>query len=258
MQTNTIQELRLGTLFFRMILPVPGTTTPAHVVGLTDIPARSYTDISPTGTHGGFGPAVFPTIMADPVSGTNAWFLGAINGVGGSIDYTTNSLLPGAVYDVWIDITNAPMNDPVAGFVPDTFSVHFQKEGDPSRTLAFASYASDRDPTYVDVILGSMQPALDKLIVAGDDATISAMFDDFYLSSGAYLAGVPRAFGANLGPLPPLRISSSGTQLQIQWTVGTLQQAPSLSGPWSDVTGAALPTYTFTPSATQLFFRARQ
>jgi hypothetical protein len=195
--------------------------------------------------------------MADPTSGTNAWFLGAIHGIGGGIDYTIGSLVPGAVYDVWIDITNAPMNDPVAGFVPDTFSVYLQKEGDPSRTVVFDSYESDRDPTYVDVILGSMQPSLNELIVAGDDAAVSAMFDDFYLSSGAYLASVPRAFGASLGPLPPLRISISGTQLQIQWTLGTLQQATSLAGPWSDVTGAAPPTYTFTPSARQLFFRAR-
>ena len=61
--------------------------------------------------------------MADPASGTNAWFLGARNGNGSAIDYTPNPLIPGAVYDVWIDITNAPMNDPV--FVPDTFSVYY-------------------------------------------------------------------------------------------------------------------------------------
>ncbi len=36
---------------------------------------------------------------------------------------------------------------------------------------------------------------MDKLIVAGNDANVSPMFDDFYLSSGAYLAGVPRVFG---------------------------------------------------------------
>jgi len=218
---------------------------------------RYYSDIDPTGTHGGFGPAAFPTVMTDPASGTNAWFLGARNGVGAGIDYTPSSLLPGAVYDVWIDITNAPMNDPVAGFVPDTFSVYLLKEGDPSRTLVFDSYASDRDPTYVDSILGSMEPNLDKLVVAGNSATSSAMFDDFYLSAGAYLASVPRAFGYSLGPLPPLHISFSGGQVQIQWTLGTLQQAPALTGPWSDVVGAAPPAYALSPAGRQLFFRAR-
>ena len=41
LQTNTLRELQRGTLFFRMILPVPDTTTPVQLVGLTEIPARS-------------------------------------------------------------------------------------------------------------------------------------------------------------------------------------------------------------------------
>lgn len=260
LQTNALRELQRGTLFFRMILPVPDTTTPAQLVGLTDIPARSYSDITPAAPPGGFGPAVFPTVMTDPASGTNAWFLGARNGNGNPIDYTPNPLIPGAVYDVWINITNAPMNDPVAGFVPDTFSVYLQKEGDASRTLVFDSYASDRSPTYVDVILGSMQPNLDKLIVAGNSASSSARFDDFYLSSGTYLSSVPRQFGFSLqGPPPsPLKVSLAGGQVQIQWTAGTLQQAQAVIGPWSDVSGAAPPAYTFTPAGSQMFFRARQ
>jgi len=257
LQTNTIRELQLGTLFFRMILPTPGTTTPTNVVCLTDINARAYGDIGFI-APGGTGPAVFPCIMVDPVGGTNAWFLGARNGIGAGIDFTAAPLIPGAVYDVWMDITNAPMNDPVNGFISDTFSVYLQREGDPTRTLVFNSYASDRDPNYVDVILGGMQPNLDKLIVAGADTTISPSFDDFYLSSGAYLAGVPRAFGFTGGQPQSLQISRSGSQLQIHWTTGTLQQAPAVTGPWSVVPGAAAPTYTVTPAGAMQFFRAQQ
>jgi len=99
---------------------------------------------------------------------------------------------------------------------------------------------------------------LDKLVAAGNDASVSAMFDDFYLSSGAYLAAAPRVFGYTGGPLPLLQVSRSGNQLQVQWTTGTLQQATAITGPWSDVTGAAAPTYTFSPSGGQQFFRARQ
>ena len=137
-------------------------------------------------------------------------------------------------------------------------SVYLQREGDPTRTLVFNSYASDRDPNYVDVILGGMQPNLDKLIVAGEDATISPSFDDFYLSSGAYLASVPRAFGFTGTQPGTLQIARSGTQLQIQWTLGALQQATAVIGPWSDVTNAVPPTYTFAPAGGQQFFRTRE
>lgn len=257
LQTNTLNELQAATLFFRMILPLPGATTPTHIVGLSDKNARGYSDIG-SSPAGGFGPGVYPTVMADPVSGTNAWFLGARNGIGAPMDYPTNALLPGAVYDVWLDITNAPMADPLYGFVSDTFSVYLQKEGDPSRTQVFDSYTSDRDPSYVDVILGGMQPALDKLYVAGNGATTSAWFDDFYLSKGGYNATVPRAFGFTGPQAGPLLIQWSGSQLLIQWTAGILQEAPAVTGPWSDVPGASAPSYLVTPSGSKEFYRTRQ
>jgi concanavalin A-like lectin/glucanase superfamily protein len=256
LQTNTMAELHFGTLFFRMILPSPGTTQPVHVVGLTDKNPRSYSDIANAGV-GGIGPVVFPAIVLDPLSGTNAWFLGARNGIGATTDYTTGPLSPG-VYQVWIDITNAPMADPAGGFVSDTFSVYLQREGDSSRTNVFDNYASDRDPNFVDVIIGSMQPNLDKLVVAGNSASDSAMFDDFYLSSGAYNPTAPVPFAGNVSSLPPLQIHLSGGSVQIQWSAGTLQQAPSATGPWADVTGNPSSPFSAAISGTQMFFRARQ
>ncbi|MGH7973183.1 MAG: LamG-like jellyroll fold domain-containing protein, partial [Limisphaerales bacterium] len=256
LETNTIAELQSGTLFFRMILPTPGSTTPVHVVGLTDKNARSYTDIANDGV-GGIGPVVFPALMADPSSGTNAWFLGARNGIGAAIDYTVGPLSPG-VYDVWIDITNEPMADPLTGFLPDTFSVFLQADGGPARTNAFANYSSDRDPNYVDVILGSMQPDLDKLVVAGNSASDSASFDDFYLSPGAYNPTVPIPFAGNVTTLPPLQITASAGSVRIQWSAGVLQQAPSATGPWVDVPGNPASPFSTTAAGTQMFFRARQ
>ncbi len=257
LQTNALNELQAATLFFRMILPVPGAATPVHVVGLSDKNARGYSDIG-SNPAGGFGPGVYPTVMADPVGGTNAWFLGARSGIGAPVDYTPNSLTPGAVYDVWIDITNAPMADPAYGYIADTFSVYLQKEGDPSRALVFANYTSDRDPTYVDVILGGMQPNLDKLYVAGNSAATSAWFDDFYLSKGGYNAAVPRVFGYT-GPQPgALQIRWVGAQLQIHWTNGVLQSAAALTGPWADVPGASAPTYLVAPGPALQFYRTRQ
>lgn len=257
LQTNALNELQAATLFFRMILPVPGTATPVHIVGLSDKNARGYSDIG-ANPAGGFGPGVYPTIKTDPVSGTNAWFLGARNGIGAPVDYTANALVPGAVYDVWLDITNAPMADPAYGYIADTFSVYLQKEGDPGRTLVFAGYTSDRDPSYVDVILGGMQPNLDKLYVAGNNATTSAWFDDFYLSKGGYNATVPRAFGYT-GPQPGLlQIQWVGGQLQIRWQAGILQEASAVTGPWSDVPGASAPAYLVTPGQAMQFYRTRQ
>lgn len=256
LQTNTVAELQSGTLFFRMTLPLPGSTAPVHVVGLTDKNARSYSDIANTGV-GGIGPVVFPALIADPVSGTNAWFLGARNGIGAVIDYTAGPLSPG-VYDVWIDITNQPMADPLAGFQSDTFSVFLQADGGPARTNVFNNYLSDRDPAYVDVILGSMQPQLDKLVVAGNSASDSASFDDFYLSHGAYNSSVPVPLAGNVTTLPPLQITTSAGSVQIHWNAGVLQQAPAATGPWTDIPGNPASPFSTAAAGTQLFFRARQ
>ena len=255
LQTNTIKELQAGTLFFRMNLPVPGATTPSQVIGLTDKNARAYSDIGGN-PSGGIGPVVYASLLLDPVGGTNAWFLGAKNGVGAPIDYTASPLTPGQ-YDVWIDVTNAPMNDAVAGFVNDTFSVFLQAEGEAARTNAFLNYASDRDPNFVDVILGGMQANLDKLVVAGNSASDSGMYDDFYLSTGGYNTTLPRQYGYTGAPLPALKISLTGGSVLVQWTAGILQSAPALSGPWSDVPGAATPSLTTPLTGSPQFFRAR-
>ena len=54
------------------------------------------------------------------------------------------------------------------------------------------------------------------------------------------------------------KISTAGGKITIEWSGGgTLQAAPTLNGPWQDVTGAASP-YTLSPDGTMLFGRIRQ
>lgn len=46
----------------------------------------------------------------------------------------------------------------------------------------------------------------------------------------------------------------SGGQVQVTWPLGTLLEAPALTGPWT--TNSATSPYTFTPTGTQKYFRA--
>ena len=52
-----------------------------------------------------------------------------------------------------------------------------------------------------------------------------------------------------------LSIQTVGSNLQLAWPVGTLLQAPSVTGPWT--TNSATSPYTFTPSGPQEFYRVR-
>jgi len=50
--------------------------------------------------------------------------------------------------------------------------------------------------------------------------------------------------------------SLSGLQKQVSWNAGSLQSAPSLTGPWTIVPGATSP-YTIIPTGTALFYRVK-
>ena len=61
-------------------------------------------------------------------------------------------------------------------------------------------------------------------------------------------------FSVPITLLPPVL---QGGQLRLEWTGGALQSATSLSGPWSNVSGAMSPFLAPTTNATQ-FFRVMQ
>ena len=252
----TVLEGQTRSLFFRMI-PLSDTARGiTNIVGLTDKSQRGYAD-----EFANIGPVVYLAPFTNDVMGitTNAWYMGARDGFQGNnvsnpIDYPGEPLLTNVIYNVWIDITNASMSD----FQSDTFTVYIQKEGETTRTNLVTDYLSDRDLYYLDPVLGGMAPNLDKLVVFGNSATYGVLFDDFYLSKSGYNASVPRPYGYT-GPLAsPPAIAWSGSQLEIRWASGTLQQSDSLAGPWSDVPGATAPTYKTTPTGTGKYYRTRQ
>jgi hypothetical protein len=58
------------------------------------------------------------------------------------------------------------------------------------------------------------------------------------------------------GPVQIAITPSTGGPLLL-WPAGTLQSAPSLTGPWGAVTGASAPSYLVTPSGAQMFYRVK-
>jgi hypothetical protein len=96
-------------------------------------------------------------------------------------------------------------------------------------------------------------------MVVGPVPSPGAFFNSL-LSKGAYNATVPRTYGYSgpIGPLPPLQILWSGTQLNILWSTGTLQAAPTPTGSWTNVSGATPPSYLVTPSDAGKYYRAVQ
>ncbi len=255
LRSLSIQENQARTLFFRLIPGDPAAFNMTNMVALTDKSQRSYADEIQN-----IGPAVYPSPFTNELAGvtTNGWYLGARNGwlgdnTSAAIDFPNSPLDAIAVYNVWINVTNAPLADSSS----DTFSVFIQKEGEATRTLLFENYMSDRDPFFVDPVLGGIEPVLDQLVVLGSSSTYSAAFDDFYLSSAGYLDSVPAPYGSGTPP-GPLTVTRSGANLVIGWDSGTLEEADSPAGGWSSVQNATPPTHTVTPAATQKYYRARK
>lgn len=257
----SVNENQARSLFFRLIPGADNAAGITNIVGLSDKSQRGYGD-----AYQNIGPVLYVAAFTNDLAGvlTNAWYIGARNGFTGfntsnPIDYSAEPLESGAVYNVWIDVTNAPLNQYFQDLTTvDTFTVYIQKLGDPTRTVAFQDYRSDRDPEWIDVVLGGMLPALDQVVVLGNNATHSALFDDFYLSSTTYNATVPRPYGFTAPQPGSLTIEVSGNQLEIGWTTGTLQHAPSVTGPWTDVPGNPASPYLVTPSGDATFYRTRQ
>jgi hypothetical protein len=51
------------------------------------------------------------------------------------------------------------------------------------------------------------------------------------------------------------RAGTSGAVLELVWPAGTLYSATNVAGPWSAVSGAALPYYQVSPTNAAMFFR---
>jgi hypothetical protein len=105
------------------------------------------------------------------------------------------------------------------------------------------------------------------LVVMADDAGAKKVVSmggvqtvRFTMDSGDfdYLVFVPVGPPVSEGPkFSGISVNANGS-ISIAWEGGgTLQAAPSVTGPWQDVAGATSP-YTFTPSTSMMFGRIRQ
>jgi hypothetical protein len=182
LKSQTLKQGQKATLFFRMY-GVTTNSAPAVTVhvGMTDAPIRTSGDLNTsTGPYVRFEKFVDETTIA----------VQARNGIGAAYDPAALMLDYGAVYNVWIDIQNDPID------TGDIYSVYIQKQGETARTLLFDKYISDRAPAGNDQALGPATPDLTSLFVSAPAAAqgVNAiMFDDFYLSRGAFVSTVPVA-----------------------------------------------------------------
>jgi hypothetical protein len=60
------------------------------------------------------------------------------------------------------------------------------------------------------------------------------------------------------GLVVPLTISLAGTSVQLNWSQGTLESAPSITGPWSAVTNASPPSFSTSHTNAATFYRVNQ
>ena len=65
-----------------------------------------------------------------------------------------------------------------------------------------------------------------------------------------------QTYSAVVPPAATLNIQYSSGNLILTWPTGTLQSAPVVTGPYTDVAGASSP-YTLTASGAQQYFRVK-
>jgi len=74
-----------------------------------------------------------------------------------------------------------------------------------------------------------------------------------------YAAGLSgQSFAATVPPrglVVPLTISLTGATVQLNWSQGTLESAPAVTGPWSVVTNAAPPSFSTPHADSATFYR---
>jgi hypothetical protein len=249
LNTLSVNSNQSCTLFFRMIPKTTDAATTRNYVGITDRPCNFEYQFK----NGNIGPAV-QALVNETVQNPGDYQFAARDIPYSLLTYDTNVLQVDAVYNVWIDVTNVFMGDRSYPGHEDMFSVYIQKEGDPARTCIFTNFTSDRDNGVSDPLTGGYPTdPLTRIYLAGNRSTLCALFDDFYLSKTGYNATIPRAFGYT-GPAPALQLQWSGSQWQILFQ-GTLQASSSVTGTYTNVTGATSP-YPLTSAEAIKFYRA--
>lgn len=232
LRRHTIREGQAATVFFRIYVPEPIAEDWRQNFGVTEKNLRWHGDS--TGNVG-------PMISAFTVGGILDFE--AIFGIGGSPLQGFSMIEGGTVINAWLDIRN----EPAAAGTGDIFSFHIQRPGENTRTTVFQDYASDRDPAG-SIDLGPALPDLDKLFVTNTSGENGLWFDDFYISTTGLLDTVPRGPGfSEIVGEPTVEDPSDAIialmdgEIELTWTGGNLESAPSIAGPWTVVAGATSP-----------------
>jgi hypothetical protein len=252
LNSMTITLGQTNTFFFRFyIFPeVAGGPQPAIDVklGITEKGLRDIQDFQ--GANNGPGIRIFRPSVG-PID------LQANNGVGPMTTYSYvadsahnpggGGLEPGKVYDVWMDIENRPF-DIVAGVQNggDRYSLHMQKQGDPTRTTLFQGFLSDRDGVTDGGVLGQAIEPLTQVFIALNvlnlnQGTNKVRLDDFFLSRNGINDTVPVPAGAFLPPLRITRLVHSPIDgARIYWNAVpgrsyTINKKVTFDEPWSSV-----------------------
>jgi hypothetical protein len=237
------------TLFFRMIPQGNPAEFIKQAIGLSDRQPNFYYQVA---NQANMGPVVYPILDS------GEWHLGVSVNAGAPTVYDPYRLEPGAVYNVWIDVTNVPIiSEPGLRAEPDEedlYSVYLQKEGDPSRTAVFVDCPSDRKLNSVDEYTADYPTDfINRLYIVGNGDADGAIFDDIYLSTAGWNGTTPIGPGY-AGPSPTLRTELSGNQWQVVFQ-GQIQEAPAVTGPWTALPDASSP-YPIPASGPIRFYRA--
>jgi hypothetical protein len=248
-----VNEGQQATLFFRVYQTGDEAEMAKGMVALTDRNVRFGSDVGAAGND--IGPGAI-------VSNEQGYGLqlGGASGNGAPVDFFEPILSFMTVYNVWVDIKNGPFPEDQSS-TGDTYSIYVAKNGTAQRTPILTDYISARGQGQADI--GFATKDLDKLIIGGlngTSTTTNLFLDDIYLSKSGFNSTVPRAFGFTTpvsGEPPTLSIAAAAGQVQITWSAGTLQSAATITGTWTDVSGAASP-YQVSPEGTQKFYRVKQ
>jgi glucose/arabinose dehydrogenase len=119
-------------------------------------------------------------------------------------------------------------------------------------------YADPVSSNYFHFILGQQAGIghLDGLLATRDSLFVADMTTNGNIFSSTN-AGVIYQIKSLVPPVPPsLGARFVGTQIELSWDRGGLQEAADASGPWSDVSDGFSP-YAVEPNAPQKFYRAR-
>ncbi|MSU22167.1 MAG: LamG domain-containing protein, partial [Pedosphaera sp.] len=260
LKSQTLKQGQKATLFFRMYGVSDNKVLPVTIhVGMTDAPIRSSGDLNTS---------VGPFVRFEKFDGEDTIAVQGRNGIGGSFDPAPVTLDFGAIYNVWMDIQNDPIE------TGDVFTVYIQKQGASARTLLFDKYISDRAPQGNDQALGAATPDLTSLFVSapgGGQGVNAVMFDDFYLSRGAFVNTVPVPPSTFLKVDAPKEIKIASTAFDVVNKAFTLtwgsaagvkysvRKADSVTGPWTDVatnlsSAGSTTSYTDKPASGAISF----